>query len=57
MVLVLCTSCSARPLMLIDISMKFREDSLNGFQGIEQTLSDSQTDRQTPGEKQYVSQP
>ena len=27
---------SARRLMLIDIYMKFREDSLNGFQVIEQ---------------------
>ena len=29
---------SARRLMLFDIYMKFREDSLNGFQAIEQTL-------------------
>ena len=29
--------CSARRLMVIDIYMKFREDSLNGFQVIEQT--------------------
>ena len=28
---------SARLLMLIDVYMKFREDSLNGFQVIEQT--------------------
>ena len=28
---------SARRLMLIDIYMKFREDSLNGFQVIERT--------------------
>ena len=28
---------SARRLMLINIYMKFREDSLNGFQVIEQT--------------------
>ena len=29
--------CSACRLMLIDIYMKFREDSLNGFQVIERT--------------------
>ena len=29
--------CSARRLMLIDIYMKFREDSLNDFQVIEWT--------------------
>ena len=29
--------CSACHLMLIDIYMKFREDSLNSFQVIEQT--------------------
>ena len=29
--------CSAFYLMLIDIYMKFREDSLNGFQVIERT--------------------
>ena len=34
---------SARCLMLIDIYLKFREDSLNGFQVIERT------DRQSPG--------
>ena len=28
---------SARPLMLIDICMKFREDSFRGFQVIERT--------------------
>ena len=44
---------SARRLMLIDICMKFREDSLRGFQVIERTRSvtdrqtDEQTDRQT----------
>ena len=29
--------CSAHHLMLTDIHMKFREDSLNGFQVIERT--------------------
>ena len=29
--------CSARRLKLVDIFMKFHEDSLNGFQVIEQT--------------------
>ena len=54
---------AARHLMLIDICMKFREDSLWGFQVKERTrfvidrLTDGQTDGQTPGEKQYVSQP
>ena len=50
---------SARRLMLIDICMKFREDSLRGFQVTERTrfVTDRQTDRRTPGEKQYVSQP
>ena len=54
---------SARRLMLIDICMKFREDSFRGFQVIERTRfvtdrqTDGQTDRRTPGEKQYVSQP
>ena len=54
---------SARRLMLIDICMKFREDSLRGFPVTERTLfvTDGQTDRRidrrTPGVKQYVSQP
>ena len=55
---------SARRLMLIDICMKFREDSFRGFQVTEWTrfVTDRRTDRrtddgQTPGEKQYVSQP
>ena len=50
---------SARRLMLIDICMKFREDSLRGFQVTERTrfVTDRQKDGQTPGEKQYVSQP
>ena len=39
--------CSARCLMLIDIYMKFREDSLNGFQIIERTRF---CYRQMPGE-------
>ena len=52
---------SARRLMLIDICMKFREDSFRGFQVTERTRlvtdrrtdrqTDGQTDRQTPGEK------
>ena len=39
---------SARRLMLIDICMKFREDSLRSFQVTERTqfVSDGQTDRQ-----------
>ena len=50
---------SVRRLMLIDICMKFREDSFRGFQVTERTrfVTDSRTDGQTPGEKQYVSQP
>ena len=51
---------SARRLMLIDICMKFREDSFRGFQVTERTrfVTDRRTDRrETPGEKQYVSQP
>ena len=38
---------SASRLMLIDICMKFREDSLRGFQVTERTRFDRQTDRQT----------
>ena len=42
--------------MLIDIYMKFREDSLIDFQVIEQTqFCGRQMDRQLPGGKQYVS--
>ena len=41
----------ARRLMLIDIYKMFREDSLNGFQVIEQTRF---CDRQTPGGKQCL---
>ena len=49
---------SAHRLMFIDICMKFREDSLRGFQVTRaDTIRDRQTDGQTPGEKQYVSQP
>ena len=50
---------SACRLMLIDICMKFREDSFRGFQVTERTrfVTDRRTDGQTPGEKQYVSQP
>ena len=50
---------SERRLMLIDIYMKFREDSLNCFQVIERTrLCDRQTDRRTwGGGAQYVSLP
>ena len=38
---------SARHLILIDICMKFREDSLRGFQVTERTrfVTDRQTDR------------
>ena len=44
---------SARRLMLIAICIKFREDSLRGFQVTERTrfVTDRQTDGQTPGEK------
>ena len=50
---------SARRLMLIDICMKFREDSFRGFQVRERTrfVTNRQTEGQTPREKQYVSQP
>ena len=50
---------SARRLTLIDICMKFYEDSLRGFQVTERTrfVTDRQTDGRTPWEKQYVSQP
>ena len=50
---------SASHLMLIDICMKFREDSFRGFQVTERTrfVTDRRTDGQTPGEKEYVSQP
>ena len=50
---------SALCLILIDICMKFCEDSLRGFQVTERTrfVTDRRTDGQTPREKQYVSQP
>ena len=58
---------SARRLMLIDICMKFREDSFRGFQVTERTRfvtdrqtdgqADGRTDRRAPGEKQYFSNP
>ena len=43
---------SARRLMLIDICMKFREDSLRGFQVTERTrfVTDRRTDGQTDGQ-------
>ena len=43
---------SARRLMLIDICMKFRQDSLRGFQVTERTrfVTDRQKDRQTDGQ-------
>ena len=43
---------SARRLMLIDICMKFREDSLSGFKVTERTrfVTDRRTDRR-PGKK------
>ena len=42
---------SAHRLMLIDICMKFREDSFRGFQVTERTrfVTDRQTDRRTSG--------
>ena len=43
---------SARRLMLIDICMKFCEDSFRGFQVRERTrfVTDRRTDRQTSGQ-------
>ena len=43
---------SAHRLMLIDICIKIREDSLRGFQVIERTrfVTDGQTDKQTEGQ-------
>ena len=47
---------SARCQMLINIYMKFREDSLSGLQVIERTrFCDKQTDAR--GEKQFISLP
>ena len=50
---------SARRLMLIDICMKFREDSLRGFQLTERTrfVTDRRTDRRTPREKNMSPNP
>ena len=46
--------------MLVNICMKFHEDTLNGFQVTERTrLCDGQTDGRTdrrPEQKQYISQ-
>ena len=49
---------SARRLMLIDICMKFREDSLRGFQVTERTrfVTDRQTDRR-PGKNNMSPNP
>ena len=49
----------ARCLLLVNIYMKFREDSLNGFKlwRGQDFVTYRQTDRQTPGGKQYVSLP
>ena len=49
---------SARRLMLIDICMKFREDSLRGFQVTERTrfVTDRQTDR-CPGKNNMSPNP
>ena len=49
---------SACRLMLTDIYMKFREDSLNGFQVIERTrFCDRQTDGQTDAWKKKINLP
>ena len=50
---------SARRLMLIDICMKFHEDSFRGFQVTERTrfVTDRRTDRQTPGENNMSPNP
>ena len=50
---------SARRLMLVDICIKFREDSLRGFQVTERTrfVTDRQTDGQTPGENNMSPDP
>ena len=50
---------SARRLMLVDTCIKFHEYSLSGYQVLERTrfVTDGQTDKRMPGEKQYVSRP
>ena len=48
---------SARRLMLIDICIKFREDSLRGFQVTERTRFVRQTDRRCPGKNNMSPNP
>ena len=50
---------SACRLMLIDICMKFREDSLRGFQVTERTpfVTDRRTDRQTDAQGKTICLP
>ena len=50
--------CMTRRLNVLYKCMKFRLNICNGYQVIERTrFCDGQTDPQTQGEKQYVSQP